>query len=152
MVTVTLPGPLTIQGLDILTSTSITTTVTAMLVPINTRLTKVIYSVIVSTDRTSILAITSIEQSENTAATIIAGSNNALLIVIAIVVPGSVSIVIVPGRISRVTIVAPAAVSDGEAHSAADSADEVLALATRCRYYDHVFAFRMCRLPYLSTR
>jgi hypothetical protein len=74
--------------------------------------------------------------------------------VIAFAVPGSVSIVviIVPGRISRVTIVAPDAVSDGEPHSAADSADEMLALAMRCRYYDHVFAFRMCRLPYLSIR
>lgn len=97
----------------------------------NTRLTKVFQSVIVSIDQTSFLAITSIEPPKHTAATIIAGSDNALLIVIAIMVPGSVSnvVIIVPGRISRVPIAATAALLDGEPHSVADSADEMLASA-----------------------
>ena len=52
---------------------------------------------------------------------------------VAIMVPGSVSnlVIIVPGRISGVTTAEPAAVSDGEPHSVADSADEVLAPAKR---------------------
>jgi hypothetical protein len=55
--------------------------------------------------------------------------------VIAIMVPGSVSkvVIIAPGRISRVTIAATAAVLDGEPHPVADSADEVLASAMRRR-------------------
>jgi len=125
----------TIWDLDILTSTGITITVTAMFAPTNTRLTKVIRSVIVSIDQISPLAITSIELSEKTAATIITVSNNALLTVIAIAVPGSVSnaVIIVGGRVSGGTIAVPAAVLDGEPHSIADSADEVSVTPQQCR-------------------
>ena len=91
----------------------------------NTQLTKVIQSVIVSIDQSSLFAIISIEQLERTAPTIIRGSNNALIIVIAIAAPGGISTVVItaPGKTSRATITASAAVSGGEPHSVADSAD-----------------------------
>jgi hypothetical protein len=122
--------------LDIPASTSITITATAMFAPINTRFTKVIYRVTVSIDQISTLAFTSIEPPGHTAAAIIAGSiKDHLMVITPIAVPGSVSNVAisVTGRISGVIISVRAEIPDGEPHSAADFADEVLISAMRRR-------------------
>jgi len=57
------------------------------------------------------------------------------MVITPVAVPGSVSNVAisVPGRISGVIISVQAEIPDGEHHSAADSADEVLVSAMRRR-------------------
>jgi hypothetical protein len=138
--------------LDIPTLTNITTAI-AESVRTNTRFARAIHRITVSIDRTISRDITSIEPPGNTAAAKNTGSSNDRLVVIITAVQGRVSgavikgpsrvsrvviavqgrvsgvVIKVPGRVSGGIVAAPAAVSVGEPHSAAASADEVLASA-----------------------
>ncbi len=116
-------------------STSITTTAIAVSACTITRLTRAVHRVIVSIDRTSILAITSIEPPGHSAAVIITVLDKDLLIVTIIMVPDSVSteMISVPAKNSGAITSVQGVMLDAGPASAADSAGEVLASAVHHR-------------------